>query len=129
MKLFMGLDVISFNMKVCLLDGKDNRLQSFTVSNDLPRATNYVMLFLNVRKTIRQICIELDLSLRLFMVFIHSCFGIKTHHFKCLVCKCLSRILNKLLTLKRVIVTLIRPMKEKQHFLQHLRFKCNPLQK
>lgn len=38
MKLFAGLDVSSFDMKVCLLDGEGLKLQSFTVSNDLPGA-------------------------------------------------------------------------------------------
>lgn len=38
MKLFVGLDVSSFDMKVCLLDGEGLKLQSFTVSNDLPGA-------------------------------------------------------------------------------------------
>lgn len=36
MKLFVGLDVSSFDMKACLLDGEGDKLQTFTVSNDLP---------------------------------------------------------------------------------------------
>ena len=39
MKLFAGLDVSSFDIKVCLLDGEGEKLKSFTVSNDLPGAT------------------------------------------------------------------------------------------
>ncbi|HEX7065028.1 MAG TPA: IS110 family transposase, partial [Bacillales bacterium] len=39
MKLFVGLDVSSFDIKVCLLNGEGEKLQSFTVSNDLPGAT------------------------------------------------------------------------------------------
>lgn len=39
MKLFVGLDISSFDIKVCLLDDEGTKLQSFTVSNDLPGAT------------------------------------------------------------------------------------------
>lgn len=39
MKLFAGLDVSSFDIKVCLLNGEGEKLHSFTVSNDLPGAT------------------------------------------------------------------------------------------
>jgi len=39
MKLFAGLDVSSFDIKVCLLDGEGEKLKSFTVTNDLPGAT------------------------------------------------------------------------------------------
>ncbi|QTM98941.1 IS110 family transposase [Sediminibacillus dalangtanensis] len=39
MKLFAGLDVSSFDIKVCLLNGEGDKLRSFTVSNDLPGAT------------------------------------------------------------------------------------------
>jgi transposase len=39
MKLFVGLDVSSFDIKVCILNGKGEKLSSFTVSNDLPGAT------------------------------------------------------------------------------------------
>lgn len=38
MRLFVGLDVSSFDMKVCMLDGEGHRLDSFSVSNDLPGA-------------------------------------------------------------------------------------------
>lgn len=39
MKLFVGLDINSFDIKVCILDGEGEKLQSFSVSNDLPGAT------------------------------------------------------------------------------------------
>ena len=39
MKLFVGLDVSSFDIKVCFLNGEGNELKSFTVTNDLPGAT------------------------------------------------------------------------------------------
>jgi transposase len=39
MKLFVGLDVSSFDIKICFLDGEGEKLRSFTVSNDLPGAT------------------------------------------------------------------------------------------
>ncbi|KIY21051.1 IS110 family transposase [Mesobacillus subterraneus] len=39
MKLFVGLDVSSFDIKVCLLNGEGEKLRSFTVPNDLPGAT------------------------------------------------------------------------------------------
>lgn len=39
MRLFVGLDVSSFDMKVCFLDGEGNKLDKFSVSNDLPGAT------------------------------------------------------------------------------------------
>src|SRR5690625_2889974 len=39
MKLFAGLEVSSFDIKVCLLNGKGDQLNSFAVTNDLPGAT------------------------------------------------------------------------------------------
>lgn len=39
MKLYVGLDISSFDIKVCVLDGEGNRVRSFTVTNDLPGAT------------------------------------------------------------------------------------------
>lgn len=39
MKLFVGLDVSSFDIKVCFLNGEGGKLSSFTVANDLPGAT------------------------------------------------------------------------------------------
>ncbi|WP_277674489.1 IS110 family transposase [Piscibacillus halophilus] len=39
MKLFVGLDVSSFDIKVCLMNGEGEKLKTFTVSNDLPGAT------------------------------------------------------------------------------------------
>ncbi|MED3458042.1 IS110 family transposase, partial [Bacillus thuringiensis] len=38
MRLFVGLDVSSFDMKVCFLNGEGEKLDSFSVSNDLPGA-------------------------------------------------------------------------------------------
>ncbi|MED4079175.1 transposase, partial [Lysinibacillus fusiformis] len=38
MRLFVGLDVSSFDMKVCFLNGEGKKLDSFSVSNDLPGA-------------------------------------------------------------------------------------------
>ncbi len=40
MKLFVGLDVSSSDMKVCVLDQEGDRLDTCTVSNDLPGAMN-----------------------------------------------------------------------------------------
>src|SRR5690625_5729145 len=48
MKLFVGLDVSSFDIKVCFLNGEGNELQSFTVTNDLPGATQLRDEILNV---------------------------------------------------------------------------------
>src|SRR5690625_4670214 len=39
MKLFVCLDVSSFDIKVCFLNGEGDELNSFTVANDLPGAT------------------------------------------------------------------------------------------
>lgn len=39
MKLFVGLDVSSFDIKVCFLNGEGDQLNSFAVTNDLPGAT------------------------------------------------------------------------------------------
>src|SRR5699024_607336 len=39
MYLFVGLDVSSFDIKVCFLNGEGDPLHSFTVANDLPGAT------------------------------------------------------------------------------------------
>src|SRR5690625_2427264 len=39
MKLFVGLDVSSFDIKVCFLNGEGDEISAFTVSNDLPGAT------------------------------------------------------------------------------------------
>ena len=39
MKLFVGLDVSSFDTKVCFLNDEGNELKSFRVTNDLPAAT------------------------------------------------------------------------------------------
>ncbi|WP_142836515.1 IS110 family RNA-guided transposase [Planococcus salinarum] len=39
MRLFVGLDVSSFDMRVCFLDGEGTKLDTFAVSNDLPGAT------------------------------------------------------------------------------------------
>lgn len=38
MKLFVGLDVSSQDAKVCFLNGDGDRLQAFTITNDLPGA-------------------------------------------------------------------------------------------
>src|SRR5699024_9013844 len=38
MKLFVGLDVSSFDIKVCFLNGEGDQLHSFTVNNDFPGA-------------------------------------------------------------------------------------------
>lgn len=38
MRLFVGLDVSSFDMKVCVLDQEGARVDAFSVSNDLPGA-------------------------------------------------------------------------------------------
>src|SRR5690625_4791077 len=40
MQLFVGLDVSSFDIKVCFLNGEGVKLSSFTVENDLPGATS-----------------------------------------------------------------------------------------
>lgn len=39
MRLFAGLDVSSFDIKVCILNGEGEKLDSFSVNNDLPGAT------------------------------------------------------------------------------------------
>jgi transposase len=40
MKLFVGLDVSSFDIKVCFLNGEGTELKTFTTANDLPGATH-----------------------------------------------------------------------------------------
>ena len=39
MRLFVGLDVSSFDMKVCFLNEEGDKIDAFSVSNDLPGAT------------------------------------------------------------------------------------------
>src|SRR5699024_1153136 len=39
MKLFVGLDVSSFDIKVCFLNSEGDQLNAFTIVNDLPGAT------------------------------------------------------------------------------------------
>lgn len=39
MKLFVGLDVSSFDIKVCFLNSEGNQLNAFTIENNLPGAT------------------------------------------------------------------------------------------
>src|SRR5690625_7625283 len=39
MKLFVGLDVSSFDIKACFLNEEGGQLKTFTVDNDLPGAT------------------------------------------------------------------------------------------
>ncbi|MED2492467.1 IS110 family transposase, partial [Bacillus thuringiensis] len=39
MRLFVGLDVSSFDIKACILNGEGKKLDSFSVNNDLPGAT------------------------------------------------------------------------------------------
>src|SRR5690554_2111255 len=48
MKLFVGLDVSSFDIKVCFLNGEGSELKSFTFTNDLPGATKLRDDILNV---------------------------------------------------------------------------------
>src|SRR5690606_30427779 len=50
MKLFVGLDVSSFDIKFCFLNGEGVQLASFTVSNDLPGATQLRDKILNIAK-------------------------------------------------------------------------------
>ncbi|ETE99301.1 IS110 family transposase, partial [Bacillus thuringiensis] len=38
MRLFVGLDVSSFDIKTCILNGDGEKLDSFSVNNDLPGA-------------------------------------------------------------------------------------------
>src|SRR5699024_7269603 len=40
MKLFVGLDVSSFDIKVCFLNSDGDQIKSFTVNNDLAAAMN-----------------------------------------------------------------------------------------
>lgn len=40
MKLFVGLDVSSFDIKVCFLNGEGDKLNTFTARNDLPGAAS-----------------------------------------------------------------------------------------
>ncbi|PFJ17267.1 IS110 family transposase, partial [Bacillus cereus] len=39
MRLFVGLDVSSFDIKACILNDEGKKLDSFSVNNDLPGAT------------------------------------------------------------------------------------------
>lgn len=45
MKLFVGLDVSSFDIKVCFLNGEGEKPKSFTTANNLPGATNWETKF------------------------------------------------------------------------------------
>ena len=57
MKLFVGLDVSSFDIKVCFLNGEGDQLHSFTIANDLPGATHLRDEILNVvqGKSVREL--------------------------------------------------------------------------
>ncbi|GIP64002.1 hypothetical protein J32TS6_25570 [Virgibacillus pantothenticus] len=48
MKLFVGLDVSSFDIKVCFSNREGDELNPFTVSNDLPGTTKLRDEILNV---------------------------------------------------------------------------------
>lgn len=50
MKLFVGLDVSSFDIKVCFLDGEGEKLKSFTMENNLPGATQLRDIILDMVK-------------------------------------------------------------------------------
>src|SRR5699024_9009738 len=50
MKLFVGLDVSSFDIKVCFLNSDGDQIKSFTVNNDLPVAMHLRDYILNTTK-------------------------------------------------------------------------------
>src|SRR5690625_4547528 len=50
MKLFVGLDVSSFDIKVCFLNSDGDQIKSFTVNNDLPGAMHLRDEILNTTK-------------------------------------------------------------------------------
>lgn len=62
MRLFVGLDVSSFDMKVCILNGEGEKLDSFSVNNDLPGATalkeRLLQRIANKEVEIFKICLE-----------------------------------------------------------------------
>src|SRR5699024_12689201 len=50
MKFFVGLDVSSFDIKVCFLNSDGDQIKSVTVNNDLPGAMNLRDDILNTTK-------------------------------------------------------------------------------
>src|SRR5699024_10966997 len=50
LKLFVGLDVSSFDIKVCFLNSDGDQIKSFTVNNDLPGAMHLRYEILNTTK-------------------------------------------------------------------------------
>src|SRR5699024_12677747 len=50
MKLFVGLDLSSFDIKVCFLNSDGDKIKSFTVNNDLPVAMHLRDDILNTTK-------------------------------------------------------------------------------
>lgn len=169
MRLFVGLDVSSFDMKVCFLDGEGEKLDAFSVTNDFPGATVLKERLLNCvadeKVDILKIGLE-STSVYSFhpSMFLHHDEDLKSLGAKVFVMnpKQIANFkksysdMNKtdeidafviadylrfgrnqmsvvkesqyvaLQQLTRSRYQLIKMMtKEKQHFLQHVSFKCN----
>lgn len=169
MKLFAGLDVSSFDIKVCLLNGEGEKLKSFTVSNDLPGATklrNVILECVN-GQVIETLKIGLEsTSVYSFhpSMFFHNDEDLKAHGTQVFVInpkqianfkKSYSDmdktdeidafVIADYLRFGRLSMSVVKESqyvalqqltrsryqlvhqvtKEKQHFLQHLSFKCN----
>lgn len=169
MRLFVGLDVSSFDMKVCFLDGEGEKLDAFSVTNDLPGATMLKERLLNCIADEKVDVLKIGLestSVYSFhpSMFLHHDEDLKSFGAKVFVMnpKQIANFkksysdMNKtdeidafviadylrfgrnqmsvvkesqyvaLQQLTRSRYQLIKMMtKEKQHFLQHVSFKCN----
>ena len=73
MKLFVGLDVSSVDIKVCFLNGEGGTLNSFTVENDLPGATVLRGKTLHTAqgKPVSELCIGLKSTKSVYYSSIH----------------------------------------------------------
>lgn len=169
MRLFVGLDVSSFDMKVCFLDGEGEKLDAFSVTNDLPGATVLKERLLNCVANEKVDILKIGLESTSVYSFHPSMFLHHDDDLKCLGAKVFvmnpKQIANfkksysdmnktdeidafviadylrfgrnqmsivkesqyvALQQLTRSRYQLIKMMtKEKQHFLQHVSFKCN----
>jgi transposase len=169
MRLFVGLDVSSFDMKVCVLNQDGEKIDAFSVSNDLPGATTLKQRLLDLTTDTEVDILKIGLestSVYSFhpSMFLHHDSDLNSLGAKVFVMnpKQIANFkksysdMNKtdeidafviadymrfgrntmsivkesqyvaLQQLTRARYHLIKMMtKEKQHFLQHLSFKCN----
>src|SRR5699024_6030158 len=113
MKLFVGLDVSSFDIKVCFLNGEGDQLSSFTVENDLLGATQLRDEILHAvqGETVMELRIGLEsTSVYSFhpSMFLHNDESIQSLGGQVFVMNP-----KQIANFKRTIMTLIKPMKLK----------------